>query len=213
MPLQQGQCSNFGLCTKAETGEIITVQLGSEFRCPECNSKLKPVHGKGIPPWIKIIVAGLLLGAVAVAVWAFAALAHHHGPQALTNAQWNQLSTQVQGTLLDEPITFRQGQTQISEEEQGLIRDSLPKLENYPRSRLLVEAHVLPSESPEDDQKLSDDRASAVKNFLVTSCGIPESRIAAKGFGSSQPPERSAGESDQEWKRRSRSVRILLVGQ
>ena len=213
MPLLRGQCPNFGLCSKADSSEIIPALPGADFRCPECGTTLTPVHRRRISPAMLALAGTLLLGGLAVAGWRFTAQPSRGGFPPLTSDQWIQLSKQVQSTLLDEPITFRQGQTQITEEDQFSIKENLPKLERYPRSRLVVEAHVVPSDSPEADQKLSNERAQEVKKFLTTDCGVPESRVFAKGYGSSDPPERFSNESDQEWKRRARSVRIILVGQ
>ena len=241
MPAQSGQCPNFGYCNLADSREIVTIQPGVEFRCPECNSTLRPVSEPGKPRGLLIGALGgvglLLLLAVAFL------FAHGHGhdtgspvpatppgsPAAgssgtslaskpdgfspsITADEWNRLAAKVQGPLVDEPISFRQGQTQLSEEDQSTIRDSLAKLDRFPGSRILVEAHVDPSGSPQDDQKLSDQRASEVKRFLTQDCGLSQNRVLARGFGSDQLPERTTGMSEAEWKRLCRSVRILLVG-
>ena len=132
---------------------------------------------------------------------------------ALTADQWDALSHQVRGTLLDEPIVFRPGQSEIPDDFQASIRDAAPKLANYPTFRVVVEAHVSPSDSPEADQALSDARALEVKRFLSTDCGIPEDRILARGKGSSEPPQRYPDESEASWERRARRARIFLVGQ
>ncbi len=131
----------------------------------------------------------------------------------LTPEQWDALSRQVRGTLLDEPIVFQPGQTEIPEDFQASIRDAAPKLANYPAFRVVVEAHVSPSDSPEADQALSDARALEVKRFLSVECGVPEDRILARGKGSSEPPQRYPDETDSSWERRARRARIFLVGQ
>ena len=52
--------------------------------------------------------------------------------------------------------------------------------------KVRVTAHVHPRDTREADQKLSDDRAAAVKEWLVL-WGIKIDRIDAKGFGSLKP--------------------------
>ncbi len=131
----------------------------------------------------------------------------------LTPAQWDALAVQVRGTLLDESIVFQPGQTEIPEDFQASIRDAAPKLANYPAFRVVVEAHVSASDSPEADQALSEARALEVKRFLSVECGVPEERILARGKGSSEPPQRYPGETDSSWARRARRARIYLVGQ
>ena len=131
----------------------------------------------------------------------------------LTVDQWYSLAGQVRGTLLDEPIVFQPGQTEIPEDFQASIRDAAPKLSNYPAFRVVVEAHVSPGESEEADQALSEARALEVKRFLSAECGVPEDRILARGKGSSEPPQRYPGETEASWTRRARRARIYLVGQ
>jgi phosphate transport system substrate-binding protein len=40
MPPRTGKCTNFGLCSKADTRELITTVEGQGFRCPECSRTL-----------------------------------------------------------------------------------------------------------------------------------------------------------------------------
>ena len=131
----------------------------------------------------------------------------------LTPAQWEALLGQVRGTLLDEPIVFQPGQTEIPEDFQGSIRDAAPKLANYPTFRVVVEAHVSPGESAEADRALSEARALEVKRFLAAECSVPEDRVLARGKGSAEPPQRYPAETDSAWTRRARRARIYLVGQ
>ena len=131
----------------------------------------------------------------------------------LSPAQWEALLGQVRGTLLDEPIVFQPGQTEIPEDFQSSIRDAAPKLANYPSFRVVVEAHVSPGESAEADRALSEARALEVKRFLAAECGVPEDRVLARGKGSAEPPQRYPGETDSAWTRRARRARIYLVGQ
>ena len=131
----------------------------------------------------------------------------------LTPAQWEIVSHQVRGTLLDEPIVFRPGQTEIPEDFQASIREAVPKLANYPTFQVVVEANVSPGDSPDADQALSDARALEVKHFLSAECSVPEDRILARGKGSSEPPQRYPDESQTAWEHRARRARIFLVGQ
>jgi len=131
----------------------------------------------------------------------------------LSSEEWDRLSKRVRGTLLDEPITFRPGSTEIPEDLQQAIRDAVPKLAHYPTYRILIEAHVAPSANPEADLALSEERAIAVKRLLMWECHVPEERLFTIGAGGSQPPQRIAGESQTAWERRARRARIILVGE
>jgi hypothetical protein len=101
----------------------------------------------------------------------------------LTDAEWDALCRKVRGTLLDQPITFRPGSTEIPEDFQDELRDAVPKLRHYPTYRIVVEAHVASSGGPTDVQALSEERARAVKRFLVEECGLNDERIRSVGKG------------------------------
>ncbi len=130
----------------------------------------------------------------------------------LTDAEWDALSGKVRGTLLDRPITFRPGSTEIPDDFQDQLREAVPKLRHYPSYRIVVEAHVAASDQPEADQQLSDERALAVKRFLMWECGVPDERIRSIGKGAAEPPKRLTGESETSYERGRRRARLVLVG-
>jgi len=131
----------------------------------------------------------------------------------LSDEEWAILSDKVRGTLLEEPITFRPGSTQIPDSFEDLLREALPKLSHYPTHRLVVEAHVAPGDDPEGAVALSEKRAAAVKEFLVLEGGLPRERIHTIGAGDTSPPERLDDEGYRAWQRRARRARITLVGE
>src|SRR5579863_4015812 len=63
-----GKCINFGLCSKADTREIISVAGGGDFSCPECGKPLTEASGgaaggpgaKKPPHPVKMVAAGAL---------------------------------------------------------------------------------------------------------------------------------------------------------
>ena len=63
MPARKGKCINFGLCPKADSREVITVNDGEEFSCPfpDCRKPLQPL---AIPPPAprspRLIIGGIL---------------------------------------------------------------------------------------------------------------------------------------------------------
>ncbi|MDR2474939.1 MAG: Ig-like domain-containing protein, partial [Bacteroidales bacterium] len=67
--VKKGQCINFGNCSKANAKEVMEINLGDDFICPECSGDLMEIQGKtgtSSPlKWILIIAGGLTaLGAV-----------------------------------------------------------------------------------------------------------------------------------------------------
>jgi len=59
-------------------------------------------------------------------------------------------------------------------------------MQEYPRSRFLIEGHTDSRGRDAYNQKLSDERAASVLNYLIGK-GISSSRLQSKGFGETQP--------------------------
>ncbi|MEM7698533.1 MAG: phosphate ABC transporter substrate-binding/OmpA family protein [Verrucomicrobiota bacterium] len=124
---------------------------------------------------------------------------------------WELLDQNRTGTLLEEPITFGVGQSTIPEEFQAELRDAAQKLTHYPNHRLIVQAHVSPGSNPEADLQLSQERADAIRDFLIADLNLSAPRIRAIGIGGSEPVVQNPGESSRAWKRRCRRARIYLA--
>jgi len=62
LTIRKGKCMNFGNCNKANTKEIIEVNIGEDFICPECEGPLIDILGKKpFPVWIIIVIAIILV--------------------------------------------------------------------------------------------------------------------------------------------------------
>jgi outer membrane protein OmpA-like peptidoglycan-associated protein len=129
----------------------------------------------------------------------------------LSDEEWLKLAKNIAGTLIDKPITFGVGQSEIPEEFQILVQDAVYKLAHYPNHRIVIEAYVSAGEDPTTDQELSEQRALTIKSFLVKECNVMEERIWARGLGSTNPPGMFPDESIQAWKRRCRRAKIYLA--
>lgn len=129
----------------------------------------------------------------------------------LTTAQWSRLAANPIGTLVEEPVTFQPGTALLNDEAQELLERAARRTIHYPRYRIVIEAGVSPGQDAEEDQKLSQERADAVRNWLVSTAKINENRIWARGLGSAQAPSRLSGESSPAWTRRCRFARLILT--
>jgi outer membrane protein OmpA-like peptidoglycan-associated protein len=210
-----GKCPNVGNCDKANAKEPIVMPDGADLTCPECGTKLMPLQKRGGFP-VPLLLGSLALLAL-LALGGFVVLSNHvpkasPRPTPGLAAAASPTAAPVRRPLIDEPIDFLPGTTTMVEDSSNKIREALPKLEGNPSWHIIVEAHVSPSDSADADQKFSEERAEAVKRFLMRECRIPEERILAKGLGSTHPP-RLPNETQREWERRARGVRILLVGE
>ena len=135
---------------------------------------------------------------------------HHYFPP-LDPAAWDKIRGNVTGTFLNEPVLFKTGQASLTEEFQDKLHDAASKLVHYPYHRIVIEANVSPGQDPQVDLQLSEQRALAIKGYLVGSSQVEENRILAKGLGSQGLPAKYPGEADRAWKRRCRRAKIFLV--
>jgi photosystem I P700 chlorophyll a apoprotein A2 len=84
----------------------------------------------------------------------------------------------------------------------------------YPDAPLLIEGHTDGKGTHAYNMTLSDNRAAAVKNWLVDKGGIKASRMTTKGWGETKPvaPNKKAdGSDDPEGRQKNRRVELTLT--
>ena len=72
LTVKKGQCINFGNCSKANAKEMIEIDLGDDFVCPECEGGLIEKHNPPPPPWRWILIITcivVVLGAGGYFIW------------------------------------------------------------------------------------------------------------------------------------------------
>ncbi len=131
--------------------------------------------------------------------------------RSLPAERWTQLLEKKTGTLLEKPVQFGTGQATIPEEFRDQLRKAVDGLKHYPNHRLVVEAHVSPGSNQEADLALSQERAEAIRDFLLAEAELSPQRIHALGKGGGEPLLRKEGEGIRGWKRRCRRARVFLV--
>jgi len=80
---------------------------------------------------------------------------------------------------------------------------------NYPSLRLTIEGHSDTSGKAEVNQALSEQRANAVRDYLVTQ-GLQAGSLSAQGLGISSPV---ADNSTAEGRQKNRRVEIIVSGE
>ena len=92
-------------------------------------------------------------------------------------------------------------------------REKLAKISGivlaHPGLNLQVEGHTDSVGSDEYNQKLSELRASAVRDFLVQQ-GVPDASVTSKGFGKTQPV---ATNDTAEGRQKNRRVELVVTGE
>jgi len=74
-------------------------------------------------------------------------------------------------------------------------------LQSHPEQNILIEGHTDNTGSESYNQKLSEQRAQSVQNFLISS-GVNPQRIMAQGFGESYPVASNRNEAGRQQNRR-----------
>jgi photosystem I P700 chlorophyll a apoprotein A2 len=85
---------------------------------------------------------------------------------------------------------------------------------SYPNSPMLIEGHTDGKGTHPYNMKLSENRADAVKNWLVQNASISGSRITTQGWGETKPVapnKKPDGSDDPEGRQKNRRVEIVLT--
>lgn len=84
-------------------------------------------------------------------------------------------------------LSFITGQSVIETRYFGLLKKVQEAIEIFPDKPIVIEGHTDSVGSDAVNNKLSQDRANSVREYLIANLGLPESRVNAEGFGKSKP--------------------------
>ncbi len=89
-------------------------------------------------------------------------------------------------------VYFSSGSAVLLEESEPMLKQVAALVKASPAAGLTIEGHTDNIGSAEYNQKLSEARANAVREALVSRYGIPAGRLSAKGFGLTRPVDSNA---------------------
>ena len=104
-------------------------------------------------------------------------------------------------------ILFNSGKSSFQKQTIPVLQAMAAILKEYPTAKFSLEGHTDADGSEAMNQKLSEDRAAAVKNYLIEQ-GIEASRLSSKGFGESAPVDSN---KTAKGKANNRRVEVKLV--
>jgi len=104
-------------------------------------------------------------------------------------------------------ILFNSGKSTFKQETFAVLQAITSILKQYPDSKFSIEGHTDSDGSDALNQKLSEDRAGAVKNYLIEN-GVDASRLSSTGYGESQPIDTNKTAAG---KANNRRVEVKLV--
>lgn len=85
--------------------------------------------------------------------------------------------------VLQPTVIFKQGKSTIDQAQYANVAMVANYMKNHKDANILIKGYASPEGSAELNQKLSEARATAVKNALVKRYGISASRLSTKGMG------------------------------
>ena len=120
-----------------------------------------------------------------------------------------EVTEEVQKQLNDyaRTILFDTGKSSIKAESTSVMVDIIQILNEYPNARFTVEGHTDSVGSASLNQKLSEERANAVRDFLIDK-GIGADRLVAAGYGEDRP---IANNNTRSGRSQNRRVEINLI--
>jgi len=110
--------------------------------------------------------------------------------------------------ILLNSVLFSTGRSDLTLNAQNVLTRVAAVIKQYPGVEIHIEGHTDDVGSAEMNQRLSEDRAKSVRDFLVRS-GLPLSSITASGYGFRYPVASNATASGRSQNRR---VDIFLAG-
>jgi outer membrane protein OmpA-like peptidoglycan-associated protein len=112
-----------------------------------------------------------------------------------------------EGKFVTRGILFDVNKSSIKGESMGTINEIVQMMNAHPDLKFRVEGHTDSDGDESLNQKLSQDRADAVKSMLIQS-GIDASRLDSKGYGESMPVTEN---STSEGKANNRRVEFIKI--
>jgi len=103
-------------------------------------------------------------------------------------------------------LNFDSGNAQINPENFNLLAKVEKAIDVFPRSELTIEGHTDSHGGDDLNQKLSQDRAESVRQYMVNAMRIPTYRLIATGYGETRPVSSNETEAG-----RARNRRIDIV--
>lgn len=104
-------------------------------------------------------------------------------------------------------VTFELEKARLRPDAKTILGDIVLLLKKYPDMKVEIAGHTDSTGSQAYNQKLSEERAAAVRAFLIES-GVPEAQVSSRGYGELEPVADNASYEGRELNRRV-ELRIL----
>lgn len=102
----------------------------------------------------------------------------------------------AEGRLVFHDILFDEGKYDIQPSSYPSLKKIVKMLEEHPKTEITIAGHTNSKGTNESNQILSERRAEAVKNYLISQ-GIERHRLSSKGYGEERPMD--TGDNEEAW--------------
>ncbi len=109
---------------------------------------------------------------------------------------------------LDAAVLFDTGAHALKPEARKTLDEAAARLKKYGEVPATITGHTDSVGDDASNQKLSESRAAAVRDYFVGQASIPSSRLAVKGLGKSQPV---ADNTTDQGRQRNRRVEVQFT--
>lgn len=114
----------------------------------------------------------------------------------------------AKGRAATHGILFGTGSDRIRPESQPTLKEIGAMLTAHPELKLVIEGHTDNVGSAASNQTLSEQRAAAVKAYLVDTLHVDAARLASKGYGDTKP---AASNDTAEGRQTNRRVELVKM--
>jgi len=105
-------------------------------------------------------------------------------------------------------LNFASGSAQLNDANIELINKARSAINVFPQSELVVEGHTDASGGAQQNMRLSEERAQAVTDYLVSSARIPAHRIKSFGYGDTRP---IASNKSADGRKQNRRIDLIIA--
>lgn len=104
-------------------------------------------------------------------------------------------------------VTFKAGSAELVPSSLKTLNMAIDGLKRNPKAKVEVEGHTSSEGSEELNQKLSEDRANSVREYMIKK-GLPAERVTAVGYGPSRP---KADNDTEAGRKANRRIEIRVI--
>jgi OOP family OmpA-OmpF porin len=113
-------------------------------------------------------------------------------------------------------VNFDFDESNIRETDKAELQKAIDFVRKYSGARIKLEGHTDSKGTEEYNQKLSENRAEAVKQYLVQEGAVEKAMISAVGYGELKPVAPNStqdGKDNPEGRAENRRVEILILSE